>query len=122
VLGGGVVLAASYLVPWQRNPVSPCLFLNLTGYPCALCGGTRAFQAMAHGAWGAALHQNPLACVLFLGVVAVVAWHALGLVLAVTTGREVLPRIQVRPRWWMAALGVLLFVANWVHQLRVAAQ
>ena len=117
VLGCGLVLGAAYAVPWHRSPVSPCVFLNLTGYPCATCGSTRAFQAMAHGRFAEAAAQNPLASLLFLGVLAAFAWHAFGLGLVAVTRRDVLPRLTFRPRWWMFALLGLLVLANWAYRL-----
>ena len=117
IAGSALILGAAFFVPWQRNPVSPCAFLNLTGYPCALCGSTRAFQAMAHGRWGEAAIQNPLASLLFLVVAATFAWHLLALILTVTRGCEVLPRITVRPRWWMVGAAVLLVLVNWAYRL-----
>lgn len=117
LLGCGAILGASYLVPWHKSPVSPCVFLNLTGYPCATCGSTRAFQAMAHGRFAEAVAQNPLASLLFLGILAAFAWHALALGLIAVTRRDVLPRLTFRPRWWMfAGLGMAV-LANWAYRL-----
>lgn len=93
------------------------MFLNLTGYPCALCGSTRAFQAMAHGRWADAVLQNPLASLLFLVVAAAFAWHALALVLYLVTRRNVLPRLTFRPRWWMGVALLAAILANWAYRL-----
>ncbi|HEV7499993.1 MAG TPA: DUF2752 domain-containing protein, partial [Vicinamibacteria bacterium] len=35
-------------------------FRARTGYPCAGCGGTTAFEHAAHGRWTAAAAANPL--------------------------------------------------------------
>lgn len=41
-----------------------CPFRALTGLPCATCGMTRAFVAMAHGEVGVALGVSPLGALL----------------------------------------------------------
>lgn len=55
-----------------------CPFLALTGQPCPLCGGSRAFASMWEGDWRAAFHYHPLGPALFVGtLLAAVAAAAL---------------------------------------------
>lgn len=37
----------------------PCLLLELTGFYCPGCGGTRAIEALLHGEWLKALWYHP---------------------------------------------------------------
>lgn len=45
-----------------------CTFRNLTGRPCAFCGGTRAALALGQGDWQRALALNPLVVVMLIGI------------------------------------------------------
>lgn len=38
----------------------PCLFHQLTGLNCPLCGGQRMVWAILHGRFNEAFHHNPL--------------------------------------------------------------
>src|SRR5258708_38826370 len=70
VAGGLSVLGASYLLPafWSRGvtPIPPCLFHQITGQPCPMCGATRSFVALAHADFGKAVYLYPLAPLMFL--------------------------------------------------------
>src|SRR5258708_18488097 len=72
VAGGLSVLGASYLLPafWSRGvtPIPPCIFHQLTGQPCPMCGATRSFVALAHADFGKAVYLYPLAPLMFLAM------------------------------------------------------
>ena len=55
-----------------------CPFRAATGWNCPFCGMTRATLALGHGDWRAALALHPLAPVVLLGVLALLAIVALG--------------------------------------------
>ena len=40
---------------WPR-----CIFLDVTGFPCPACGGTRAFFALLNGDFGQSFLYNPV--------------------------------------------------------------
>lgn len=65
---GGLALSALYATTGLGVT---CPFRTVTGWDCALCGGTRMGSAMLHGDVGAAFAFNPLALLLVavLGVV-----------------------------------------------------
>jgi hypothetical protein len=53
-----VILAAVHL---RHRPATVCLFRELTGCPCPLCGGTTAAVDLGHGDVRAALGASPFA-------------------------------------------------------------
>jgi len=57
LLVGACWLVASYYLP---EAWTPCLFHNLTGWPCPACGTTRAMQAFFDGHIHQSLLINPL--------------------------------------------------------------
>ena len=53
--------------PHRSGSYGHCPFLELTGHPCPLCGGLRAFSDLIHGDLAGALRSNALAVLLVLG-------------------------------------------------------
>ena len=108
-------LGMLWLAAWWRLPGPGCLFLRLTGWPCPLCGGTRAFRALAHGDWTAALWTSPLAVLLGLALGLCGLWH-----LAALAGWSPPSRLPAVPRRWRQPLLWLLLaaiLANWAYRL-----
>jgi|GEM_PF-2321276 len=114
-LAGTLVTAAfrAAFTLWGRVPVPlpVCLLYTLTGLPCATCGTTRAFQALARGDVASALAHQPLIMLVYLtstlAVLAdVVAW---GL-----RGRQWLPTVLGRLRV-SAGTVVTLILVNWAY-------
>jgi hypothetical protein len=54
----GLLLAKAAGVPL---PGLPCGFRNLSGLPCAMCGGTRAVASVLEGEWCVALYGTAMA-------------------------------------------------------------
>lgn len=103
-IGVGLLLVAD---DWLLGLPTLCLHKLATGRPCAGCGMTRAFVAIAHGDLDAALSFNPL----FPHVVPIVGtlwWQA------ARAGAGSRPaQGWVRAAWWLiAALFVGLHVAR----------
>ena len=118
VAGVGVLGVAEVLPAfWSRgvSPLPPCVFHLLTGQPCPLCGGTRSFVAMAHGNLGAAARVYPIGPLLFIAMLAAIAYGAAVLL----TGRRVRLRLSYRQRRVLLALGVGVLAANWAAKLFV---
>jgi len=61
----GTVIA--YFLPSLPYQPPLCLFKLMTGYPCAGCGMTRAFEAAAHGRFKEAFEWHPIGLMLFMG-------------------------------------------------------
>lgn len=60
-------------------PGLPCGFRNLSGLPCAMCGGTRAATALMGGDWQQALYWNAMAAPVLAGLVVLAAVCAIEL-------------------------------------------
>jgi len=88
----------------------PCVFLTLTGHPCATCGMTHAFVRLAHGQVAEAFRWNPLGA---LFAAAAWAFAALDLV-RVVAGFSFPVVSQERLGFWLRA-GVAAFFANWAY-------
>jgi len=121
-VSGGLLLA-SYLLGRLHLPLRTCTFLNWTGIPCPLCGGTRAFSGMVTGDWSNAVAESPLASLFFLVVVVVFAWNTLALL----TGRRIrrgrwLRFDSRRKRWAFGAVAAILVLANWGYRFQAGLQ
>ncbi len=103
-LGAGDRVLASWL------PQAPCLFRELTGLPCPLCGMTRAFHFMGRLRIEQALECNPAGALLFLmlAVQALGGWLSLGAKLGAWRG------LGGRGYW---APGVVMILASWIWRM-----
>jgi len=103
-------LAARFL-PVLALPYT-CPARGLLGIPCATCGMTHAFVALAHGDLGAALSASPLGAALAAG-----AWaYALADLGRLALGRP-FPALPARLLRAATALGVVALLANWAWLL-----
>jgi hypothetical protein len=117
LFGGLSVLGAAYTLPvfWSRgvSPIPPCLFHQITGQPCPMCGATRGFVAMAHGDFGRAVYLYPLAPLLFAAMLIGIAYGGWVLV----TGRHIRLGLSVRAQQNIGLVLLALFAANWLAKL-----
>ncbi len=60
------VTVVAYFLPLLPYQLPLCLFKLMTGYPCAGCGMTRAFEAAAHGRFREAFEWHPVGLALFV--------------------------------------------------------
>jgi hypothetical protein len=107
--------AASFLVA-RFVPVLALPFVcparGLLGIPCATCGMTHAFVALAHGDLAGALHASPLGALLASG-----AWLYAALdLLRIALGRP-LPSLAPGTQRLAVAAGAVALVANWAWLL-----
>jgi hypothetical protein len=116
-LVSGVPLLLSSLVPMQLLPMIPCTFLRFTGYPGPFCGFTRAFWAIAHGAWSDALSNCPLAGLLYVLVVCVFIWNAVGLWGGIIIKPGTILALSRGPGRRIIGLISVLFLINWIYRL-----
>ena len=66
MVGSAVLVAPFVLSESTIARLTPqCESKRLYGHPCALCGTTTGFIAIAHGEWSAAARSNSLAIPLF---------------------------------------------------------
>jgi hypothetical protein len=65
LLALGILIAKATSVP---VPAMPCGFRNLSGLPCAMCGGTRAASSLIGGDWTQAFYWNAMALPVLAGM------------------------------------------------------
>jgi hypothetical protein len=117
LFGGLFVLGASYALPlaWNQgwSPIAPCIFHQLTGQPCPMCGATRSFVALAHGDIGKSLLLYPLAPVLFMAMLIGIGYGAW----AIGTGQRLRFNLSVKASQRIGLLVLALFALNWLAKL-----
>jgi hypothetical protein len=115
LLAGLLVWLAYTRVFWTLHgahaTLPACPFLTLTGHPCPLCGGTRAFASMWQGDVAAAARYHPLGPVLFVGTIVAVA--VLASLLA--AGRTIRTSLPAEERLYIGMGAV--FVLVWLFRL-----
>ena len=102
---GGMLLAARrfHLIP---ENVSVCLFRNLTGIPCPMCGGLTAAQLLLGGKVEHAWTSNPFAVMLILG--------ALAYAVAVLLNRDIIASSQRLARSWVGITAIGVYGSIWL--------
>jgi hypothetical protein len=117
LLGGLFVLGAAYTLPvfWNRgvSPIPPCIFHQVTGQPCPMCGATRSFVALAHGDIARSVYLYPLAPVLFLAMLIGIGYGAWAMV----TGKRVRLEMSLRTHQRIGLIILLAFALNWLAKL-----
>ncbi|MFA7172545.1 MAG: DUF2752 domain-containing protein [Kiritimatiellia bacterium] len=95
--------------------VHVCLLKRLTGYPCLLCGGTRAAVLLLQGRLAAAFALQPLATLaMILGVPAAIAFFYL-----LFHKREVIHvSLSRREKQLCLAFALVLALLNWIYLLQ----
>ena len=112
-----VGLAFVFLALHSALPALPCGFRNLTGLPCAMCGGTRSASALLSGDWRQALYLNALSIPVLSGAL---------LVGGVALVESVRGRALADWNPWKRRLGkfipmtLLVLLAWWIPHLIVA--
>jgi len=70
---GGILLLSFVYDPGHMIPLSVCPFSTVTRVPCAFCGGTRSFCALARGHVAESFRHHPAGPVLYAATVIVFA-------------------------------------------------
>lgn len=115
IFGGALLLP--HTISLNKLPLIDCTFLELTGYPCPLCGFTRSFWAIAEGQWMVAMVNCPLAFPVYLLMVVLAAWHVAALLSNVILSRGPMLRPGPRHRRKIAFAVLCLFSLNWFYRL-----
>jgi hypothetical protein len=110
----GVALMLPHAAACDEIPLMKCTFLNLTGYPCPFCGLTRSFWAIANGNWAFAVHNAPLACLVYVVTAVLFAWHLAGLITRLRLRSGLFHLLKSRLVIWLMIAMVAL---NWAYRL-----
>jgi hypothetical protein len=110
----GIALMLPHVVVCDDLPLIKCTFLSLTGYPCPFCGLTRSFWAIAHGNWAFAVHNAPLACLIYVATALLFAWHLAALLTRLRIATSLVHLLKSRPALYLMAAMVVL---NWAYRL-----
>jgi len=96
--------------PGKRSPLlgAPCIFKQVSGLPCAFCGGTRATRQILKGNFEKALYLNAIAFPTVVGIALV----SLGLLYEAVRGRALFPRPAPKTHLVLVLCGVG-FLAAW---------
>ena len=117
LFGGLFVLGAAYTLPlaWNQgwSPIPPCIFHQLTGQPCPMCGATRSFVALAHGDIAKSVLLYPLAPILFLAMLVGIGYSAW----ALTTGQRLRLNLSLQMHQRIGLLVLALLALNWLAKL-----
>lgn len=130
VVGVHLPLAMASCVPLVMSnrflcnllPLRKCTFLWFTGYPCPFCGFTRSFLAIGEGDWAFALHNCPLACLVFVAA----TLFLLGNLTALLLGVRIAPgktRVGTLTRARFSGFVIVVLVlTNWAYRLYLGLQ
>ncbi len=113
----GTALLLPHVAALNQLPLIPCTFLHFTGYPCPLCGITRAFWAIADGQWSLAMANCPLAFLIAFIALAMFAWHFTALLFGVVLSPGPALRTGPAGRRIIFAVVLLSFMLNWIYRL-----
>ena len=97
--------AFAWLNQQTQHDFAPCLFKNVTGAPCFLCGGTRASFSLAKGDLVSAFLFNPLVSAVLILAVALTC-------LKVVAGLRIKVAPHARSWLWLAAISAV--AVNWI--------
>ena len=103
------VLVAIFIAAWfwEWQGTSLCLFHTLTGLECPGCGMIRAFHAISHGDFAAAINHNIFGPVVYLCFMTIL----LSDIAYLTMGRRILPRIPEKMKQVSAYNALFLVIA-----------
>lgn len=115
----GVALMLPHAVVCDDLPLMKCTFLSLTGYPCPFCGLTRSFWAISDGDWAFAVHNAPLACLIYVATAFLFAWHLAALLTRLRIATGLVRLLKSRLAVWLM---VTIVVLNWAYRLSLGLE
>lgn len=96
-------------------PLPHCAFHSLTGFPCPTCGATRAAWQFLHGHFATSFAFNPLAFLIYSGVI---CYDLYALVILSTGARRFRLRDFSRTeKYTFRTFATALIAGNWVYLL-----
>jgi Protein of unknown function (DUF2752) len=110
---GSLAVAAGWFA--LRLPWPHCMFLAVTGHPCATCGATRSAIAFFHADFWSAWKWNPLAFLLLSGL-SIFDAYAFA-VLVIRAPRLRIVQFTPSQKIVLRVLAVVLLLLNWIYLL-----
>ena len=110
---GSLALAAGWFA--LRLPWPHCIFLSVTGHPCATCGATRSAVAFFHADFWSAWKWNPLVF-LFLSGLSIFDAYAFA-VLVIRAPRVRIGQFTPPEKMFIRFAAVILLLSNWIYLL-----
>jgi hypothetical protein len=110
---GSLALAAGWFA--LRFPWPHCIFLSVTGHPCATCGATRSAIAFFHADFWSAWQWNPLVF-LFLSGLSIFDAYAFA-VLVTRAPRLRIVQFTSAQKIVLRLIAVILLLSNWIYLL-----
>ncbi len=116
-VGYGWFFVARYLLATQQS-LTVCFFKQVSGVPCPSCGSSRAAVLASGGNFAQALDVNPLGFVV-VGALAVIPFWLIAdwITRGDSLYRAYLKFEQTVCIKWVAALLIVLLLANWIWNI-----
>ena len=99
----------------EESSLTPCLFKNLTTFPCPSCGSTRALLAIIRGNFGKGFALNPVGYIYLVGLLVVQIWLLRDFLIK----KDSLYQFYLKAEWVLkkravAIPAIALLIINWV--------
>lgn len=113
ILLSGIILSSLVITPFHESENTVCLFKNILGIPCPICGMTRAFLFLGHGDIYEAVGLNILSPLVFS--IVVILW--LYSVIRIFIGNDLVVRLTQRERFLIYFVIGGLVITGWAYNL-----
>jgi len=105
----------NFLKAIKKSTITPCIFKNLTSFPCPSCGATRGLLEILAGNFLSGLLINPISWIYVVGMLVLPVW----ILLAFLNNSDSLFRFYLKFEYFVkqkliACSAVILVVANWM--------
>jgi len=102
----------------MHSTFTPCVFKNATGIACPSCGATRSVLLLAHGNFASAFMLNPFGFIIATIMVIGPFWMLYDFVFKKDTLHLAFQKFEQAVKTkWVAAILILLVVANWIWNI-----
>ena len=118
LLAGYTYLAWALNQQHEHSTFTPCVFKNATGIACPSCGSTRSVLLLTHGDLKSAFMLNPFGFIIATIMLAGPFWILYDVISKKNTLHGAYQKFeQALKTKWIAAILILLVVANWIWNI-----